>query len=157
MEKTILVCCVVIIVLLVIVLIKLFKASDSKALGDIKGLLEQMTRTREADNRMIAEQLSRQSDSAVNQIDRIARDIREAQERQQKSSSEAFGKIEIEMNALRRENQESLEKINSVVTEKMQDTLDRKINSAFETVVKNMSDLGKNLNDGMDKLRHENQ
>lgn len=157
MEKTILVCCVVIIVLLVLVLIKLFKASDSKALGEIKSLLEQMSRTREADNRMIAEQLSRQSDSAVNQIDRIARDIREEQERQQKSSSEAFGKIESEMNALRRENQESLERINSVVTEKMQDTLDRKINSAFETVVKNMSELGKNLNDGMDKLRHENQ
>lgn len=151
MEKIILVCCAVIIVLLIAVLVKLFKASD------IKSLFEQMVRTRETDNRMIMEQLSRQSESAVNQIDRIGRDIREAQERQQKASSEAFGKIESEMNFLRRENQESLDKINSVVTEKMQNTLDIKLNNAFETIVKNMAELGKNLNDSMDKLRRENQ
>lgn len=151
MEKIILVCCAVIILLLIAVLIKLFKASD------IKSLFEQTERTRETDNRMIMEQLSRQGESAVNQIDRIGRDIREAQERQQKASSEAFGKIESEMTFLRRENQESLDKINSVVTEKMQNTLDIKLNNAFETIVKNMTALGKNLNDSMDKLRRENQ
>lgn len=151
MEKIILVCCAVIILLLIAVLVKLFKASD------IKSIFEQMERTRETDNRMIMEQLSRQSESAVNQIDRIGRDIREAQERQQKASVEAFGKIESEMNFLRRENQESLDKINSVVTEKMQNTLDIKLNNAFETIVKNMAELGKNLNDSMDKLRRENQ
>ncbi len=55
------------------------------------------------------------------------------------------------MNGLRKENQESLDKINSIITEKMQSTLDDKLNKAFETIVKNMSELGKSLNEGQDK------
>ena len=57
------------------------------------------------------------------------------------------------MNGLRKENQESLDKINSIITEKMQSTLDDKLNKAFETIVKNMSELGKSLNEGQDKRR----
>lgn len=54
-----------------------------------------------------------------------------------------------------RQTAESLKEINSIVSEKMQEILDRKINEAFATVVKNMTELGKNINDGQEKQREE--
>lgn len=153
MDIAIVVCCAIIIILLVIILIKQFRPTDNKSSDNIINRLDQLSQTRESDNRMLMEQSSRQSESTVNQIDRLGRDIRDSQERQQKSSSETLTKIEERMNTLRRENQESLDKINSIVTEKMQSTLDEKLNTVMQTVVKNISELSKNLSDSLEKQR----
>lgn len=153
METVILICCIVIIALLIAVLIKQFAGSQSRASDEIKNALERISETRESDNRMLMEQSSRQSESTVNQIDRLGRDIRESQDRQQKASSDTLTKIEEQMNGLRRENQQSLTDINRIVTEKMQSTLDEKLNAVIQTVVKNISELGKSLGDSQEKQR----
>ncbi|MCI8426805.1 MAG: DNA recombination protein RmuC [Lachnospira sp.] len=87
----------------------------------------------ENNNHMLIEQLSRQSDSTVNQVDRM------------------ITKIKDEMNSLRYENQENFNKINSIITEKMQSILDEKLNNVSQTVVKNMAELSKNLNESQEK------
>lgn len=106
-------------------------------------------------------------------LDRVNNTVFESQERQQKSTTEKLEKLEtnfgqirtaiadilgkisrdntekIEM--IRKDNQESLDKINSTVDEKLQKTLDEKLNGISETVVKNMSELGKYLNESQDR------
>ena len=97
------------------------------------------------------EQSARQGENAVNQIIKLGEHISGSQDRQQARTADILEKIGAEMNGLRRENQQSLEKINTIVTEKMQKTLDEKLNGAFETVVQNMAQLGKMLSDSQDK------
>lgn len=151
METAILICCGIIILLLTVILIKQFGSSHGSTLNDIKNAVEQFSRSRESDNRMLMEQSSRQNEAAVNQIDRLGRYMREAQDRQQRSSADALTGIEEQMKGLRRENRDSLEKINGIVTEKMQSTLDERLNAVIRTVVNNMSELGKNLSDSQSK------
>lgn len=149
METVILVCCLAIIALLVVILIKLLKPTADSSLREIKSAVEHLADSRESDNRMLMEMSSKQSETAVNQIDRLGRDLREAQSRQQSTLS----KTEEQMNGLRRENQASLDKINSIVTEKMQSTLDEKLNKVLQTVVANISELAKSLSDNQEKQR----
>lgn len=158
MDIAVLICCAVIIVLLVLILIKLNKP-DNRASDDIKNALESLTKTRESENRMILEQSARQGDAVVNQLDRLSRDMREARDREQRTTSDTLGKLGEQMNGLQRENRESLSGINTTVTEK----LDARLNGISETVVKNMSELGKNLSgsqtamiDSLEKLRADN-
>lgn len=153
METVILICCIAIIALLIVILIKQFAGSQTHGSDEIKNALERLSETRESDNRMLLEQSSRQSESTANQIDRLGRGIRESQDRQQKASSETLTRIEEQMSGLRRENQQSLTDINKIVTEKMQSTLDEKLNTVIQTVVKNISELGKTLGDSQEKQR----
>lgn len=138
MDMVILICCCVIIVLLIAILIKLLGGSQSREAGEIKNELNHLSEN----NRMILEQSSRQNEAAVNQIDRLGQNIRET-----------LSKTEEQMGGLRRENQQSLTDINKVVTEKMQSTLDEKLNGVSHTVVKNISELGKTLGDSQEKQR----
>lgn len=153
MDIVILSCCAVIILLLIVILIKLLGTPRDRGSEEIRNALERLSEARESESRMIMEQSSLQSKSTVDQIDRLGRDIREAQDRQQKSSSDTLSKIEEQMGGLRRENQQSLTDINKIVTEKMQSTLDDKLNAVIRTVVKNISELGKALGDSQEKQR----
>lgn len=158
MDIAVLICCAAIIVLLILILIKLNKP-DNRASDDIRNSLESLAKTRESENRMILEQSARQGDAVVNQLDRLSRDMREAQDREQRATSDTLGKLGEQMNGLQRENRESLSGINAAVTEK----LDVRLNGISETVVKNMSELGKNLSSSqtamiasLEKLRTDN-
>ena len=152
MDIIIVICCVVIIALLIVILIRQLKPDD-RGSGEIKNALERLAENRESDNRMLLEQSSRQNESTVSQIDRLGRAIRDSLDQRQRSSSETLEKINDQMSGLRRENQQSLTEINRVVTEKMQSTLDDKLNAVIQTVVKNMSELGKTLGDSQEKQR----
>lgn len=153
MDIAVLICCAVIIVLLVVILIRQFKSTENSASNEIKNAIEQITKMRESDNRMLMEQSSIQSDAAIKQIDLLGRGIRDSQEQQHKSSTDALTKVEEQMNSLRRESQGSLDKINSIVTEKMQNILDEKLNRVNQTVVTNFSELTKTVSDNQEKQR----
>ena len=142
MDIVTLVCCGVNLVLLVILLIKAFgKKTDDKGITELRNQLEVLKQTSSADNSRLMEQSARQGESVVNQIIKLGENLAGSQDRQQTRTAEILDKISTEMNGLRRENQQSLEKINTVVTEKMQKTLDEKLNGAFETVVQNMAQI----------------
>ncbi len=152
MEIVIIVLCAVIIALLVVILIKLPK-SDGGSLLEIKSAVELLSKSCEHDNSLLVEMSAKQGEAAASQIDRLGRALRESQTAQQSSSADALAKIELQMKDLRRENQGSLDKINSIVTEKLQSTLDEKLNKVLQTVVTNISELAKSLSDNQEKQR----
>ena len=125
MDIAILICCAVIIVLLIVILVKQFQSTDSHLSMNMKP--------------------SQQSDSDVNTIILLERELRESQDRQQKLSTDMLTKIEEQMNGLRRENQESREKLSG----------------SFENIRKDITSALINIRDSntqsMDKLRRENQ
>lgn len=125
MDIAILICCAVIIVLLIVILVKQFQSTDSHSSMNMKP--------------------SQQSDSDVNTIILLERELRESQDRQQKLSTDMLTKIEEQMNGLRRENQESREKLSG----------------SFENIRKDITSALINIRDSntqsMDKLRRENQ
>ena len=154
MDTVILICCAVNLILLIIVMIKLLKPnkdSYSEKINELKNQIEVLTKTNEGDNSRLLDQIVRQGDSSVKQLATIGEGLASSQDRQQQRNTEIITEIKNEMNGLRTENRDSLTKINSVVTEKMQSTLDEKLNRAFETVVKNMSELGKTLGDAQER------
>lgn len=154
MEIIILICCIIIIALLVALLIKVnMRTSDknSSEIDELKMQIEILGQNSVSQNNLMMEQAIRQSESMVKQMSVMGDSLIASQDRQQSQSRALLVRIESEMNELRKENQESLSKINSIITEKMQSTLDNKLNKAFETVVKNMSELGKSINDGQEK------
>ena len=110
-------------------------------------MMEQITRQ----GSQTMEQVTRQNEAVVNQIVVLGDGLRDSQDRQQKKTEDAFGKMREDLNAFRQETGGQLTEVNRIVTEKMQEILDRKLNDAFDTVVKNMSDLGKALNDGQER------
>ena len=120
-------------------------------INELRNQIEVLSKTNEGDSSRLLDQISRQGESSVKQIATIGESLASSQDRQQNRNAEIITEIKNEMNGLRTENRESLTKINSVVTEKMQSTLDEKLNRAFETVVKNKSELGKTLNDASER------
>lgn len=154
MDTVILICCAINFVLLIVVLIRLFKPNNdaySDKINELRNQIEVLNRTNASDNSRLLDQTMRQGDSTIKQIATIGESLASSQERQQKRSTEIISEIKTEMSGLRTENRDSLNRINSVVTEKMQSTLDEKLNRAFETVVKNMSELGKTLSDAEER------
>lgn len=154
MEIIILICCIIIIALLFILLVRLNQKNswkESKEISELKRQIEFLNQNNINQNNMLTNQIASQGDSMVKQISILGNSLRDSQDKQQSKSGEVLIRIESEMSRLRKENQESLDKINSIITEKMQSTLDDKLNKAFETVVKNMTELGKSLNEGQDK------
>lgn len=151
METIILICCIVIIILLVAIFIRQFMGGGDYC--DVKSTVERLINMRENDNRMFMEQSSKQSEATLNQIDRLGHSICDIQKQQSKPLSDSIEKIENHMNSLRRENQESLNKINSTVTEKMQSILDNRLNNVNQTVVSNITSLARVVNDNQEKQR----
>lgn len=160
MEIGILICGIVQLILLVILLIKTSAAQNNKTaeksetaekLNGLKNQIEVMQRISHTDSSGLMDQVTRQGDSAVKQMAAFGENIAATQERQQNRTSEMLARMEAQISELRRENKEELDKINHIVTEKMQKLLDERLNGAFEAIVKNMSELGKTLNEGQDK------
>lgn len=154
MDIIILICGIIIIILLIILLFKFNgrnSDSDKSELNELKKQIEFLSQNNMNQNKTLMDQMARQNETMVNQISVLGNSLRDSQDKQQSRAGETLIKIETEMKGLRKENQDSLDKINSIITEKMQATLDVKINNAFETVAKNMSELGKNLSDGQEK------
>lgn len=149
MEIIITIICAVDLILMAVVLIVLLKPKKntySEKLNELQNQIEILKQTNSSDMGRLLDMSSRQGDSAIKQIAMLGENLASSQDRQQNRNTEIISEIKTEMNELKKENRDSLNKINSVVTEKMQSTLDEKLNRAFESVVKNMSELGKTLN-----------
>lgn len=153
MDIVILACLAVIIVLLTVILIRLFTIRRDKSSEEIKRLFERLSQNRDSDNRMLMEQSALQSKSATDQVDRLGRLISENQDRSLRNTKEQLSRLNDEMATLRGDLSGGLEKINGIVTEKMQGTLDKKLNDISRTVVENLSVLGKNLADNQEIQR----
>lgn len=157
-DTLIIICCAVDLIVplfaFIALYLKLRKSGESREIALLKREIERLGQASAGENKQLMDQATRQSETTVNQISKLGDSLRDSQDRQQTKAGETLARIEAEMNGLRRENRESLEKINSVITEKMQRTLDEKLNKAFETVVKNMSELGKGLNDAQERQQN---
>ena len=108
-------------------------------------------------NKNLLDELARRAESTTNQIENLSARMMDFQEKQQNKINGALDKIQSEMAGLRSENRGSLDQINSVVTEKMQKTLDEKLNGMSETVVRNMAELGKRLDEGQARQQKSNE
>lgn len=153
MDIIILICCTVIIILLIVILIRQFKSTGNSTSNEVKNAFEQIAQMREKDNRNLMDQSSMQSEATIKQIELLGHGIRDSQEQQHRSSTDAIKKVEEQMSSLRRENQGSLDKINSIVTEKMQNILDERLSQVNKTVVANIAELTKNVSDNQEKQR----
>ena len=134
MDIITLICCGIIIILLIVVLIRSnHQGMDSgiEEISELKKQIEFLSRNNGDQNKILMDQIVRQSETMVKQISMLGDSLRDSQEKQQAKAGETLLKIEAEMNGLRKENQESLDKINSIITEKMQSTLDDKLLHTF--------------------------
>ena len=145
MEVGILLCVVICIVLLVIMLIRVSNGNNIDA--QISTIVEQ--------NRSTNMQMSSQIESLRQQMAMFENNIRTIEENYQKENNDQTGKLYDEMNKFHNNSNAQINEINSIVTEKMQAILDRKLNDAFEVVVNNMNNLGNSLTEGQEKQRKE--
>ena len=155
MEIAILICCAAIMILLILILSRLSGMKSGGDNGEWERELEKrvdlLRENSSSESRQILDQITRQSETTVRQVSTLGDGLRESQDRQQTQTKETLKEFHAEVAGLRRETGEQLTEINRVITEKMQDILDRKLNQAFDTVVKNMADLGKGLNEGQER------
>ena len=146
MEYIILAALAVAIILLIVVILKL--SSNNNMESRISALISEQGRNNNG-------QLIAQFNLLSDKITDFEREIRLIEEKNQKEYREITGKFFDEIADYQKESQKQIEEINKIVTEKMQVILDRKINEAFETVVKNMNALGNSLTQSQEKQRKE--
>ena len=155
MEIAILVCCAAMIILLIFILSRLSGIGGGGDSGELEkqiALLRDHLRDNSAnESRQILDQIARQGAATVTQVSALGDGLRESQDRQQSKTEETLKEFHAEVAGLRKETGDQLTEINRVITEKMQEILDRKLNQAFDTVVKNMADLGEGLNQGQER------
>lgn len=173
MTIVILICCILNLILL-LALLSIRRQGGAEDTSEVKSQLEVIRQTNAADIRRLSEQTAQQGDSFIKQMLVLSENIAASQDRQQNRSSAVLKQIEAEMNSLRRENlesldkirtsliniqksnfdsmdrlrrenQESLDKINDTVNEKLQKTLDDKISRSFETVNKRLAEVYEGL------------
>ncbi|MBQ9518994.1 MAG: hypothetical protein IJR59_03775, partial [Firmicutes bacterium] len=138
MEIAILICCIIIIVLLIALFVKLSADNSTDDISELETEIEMLRESTANDGRNIINYITTQSES-----------LRSAQERQSDRADGIFEKFRGEIGGFKAETAESLNKINRIITEKLRDILD----TEFESVVKNMTELGKSLNDSQDVQR----
>ena len=95
------------------------------------------------------------SETLVKNMSELGGNLNDSQDRQQKQMTEKLTALESGFDKIRAEILETLDKINITVNEKLQTTLDSKLNLVSETLVKNMSELGGNLNDSQDRQQKQ--
>ncbi len=138
---------VVIIVLLIIVLLKLkniSKGFSSDELDEMKKQLEFMNRSDETNSRLLMDQTVRQHDSVVNSITVLGDSLRDSQEKQRGKADESLIKIEAEMRLLRKDNQESFDKIRTEVT--------ASLDSIRRSNIENMDKLRRDNQESLDRI-----
>ena len=98
--------------------------------------------------------LAEQSRAVSQQMNQLAEESRVAS-RQMSMLAEQNRAVNQQMYDFQRGTGENLNEINRVVSEKMQVILDRKINEAFDVVVKNMNGMGASLREGQEKEQRQ--
>ena len=95
------------------------------------------------------------SETLVKNMSELGGNLNDSQDRQQKQMTAKLTALESGFDKIRAEILATLDKINITVNEKLQTTLDSKLNLVSETLVKNMSELGGNLNDSQDRQQKQ--
>lgn len=177
METAILIGVIIIAIISIIIMVRVFTAKNDVKINDLENQLVTLTEQ----NRNMSAQLSQNMNNLNENIrtyfrtlednlriinDRLVKDTKEQMESFNTESNRKLDKLNEDTNVridkLYSEMSESdkntntqLKEINSIVSEKMQEILDRKINEAFATVTKNMTDLSKNITEGQESQRNE--
>ena len=139
MDIIILVLCIVIAVLLVLLLVKVnAQGSSSGDLSELRKQADFLSRSSSEQSRLITDQLSQQRDSMVTQMTVLGDSLRDSQDKQQSKSSEVLTGIKTEMNGLRKDNQESLDKIRT-------------------EIISTLDSVRRSNSENMEKLRRDNQ
>jgi len=134
------------VVLLIIVLIKISSNNNKKS--ELSYLNSEQNRI---NNRQLTDRFNQLFDKLID----FEREIRMLEENNRREYRQISEKFMDDIADYQKESQKQIEEINMIVTEKMQTILDRKINEAFETVVKNMNALGNSLTESQEKQRKE--
>ena len=100
-------------------------------------------------------QLNKLTEDTRNQLDKMAADTRNQLDRSAAEDNQKLTKLNDDMLRSSKQTDDQIKEINRIVSEKMQDILTQKFNNAFETIVKNMSELSKSINDGQEKQKEE--
>ncbi len=173
-EIIIIICCAVIIIMLGAVIALLVRRgggspSDTAALTNQSAQIKEYI---ESGNKVILDQLGRQdsavADTVKRNVDILGGKLESEQKNMREMTASSIREIGEDVTGLRKENKESLDGIKSIVTEKMQDTLNSRLGALNNTITTSISELGKNLrdeqekqlrmiNENMDKLRAENK
>ena len=134
------------VILLIIVLIKI--SSNNNIKSELSDLISEQNRI---NNRQLNDWFNQLFDKLID----FEREIRMLEENNRREYRQISEKFMDDIADYQKESQKQIEEINKIVTEKMQVILDRKINEAFETVVKNMNALGNSLTQSQEKQRKE--
>lgn len=137
---------VICLILLIVVLIRM--SANNNMESRISALVSEQ-------NKNINEQLGVRFSQLEDKLFDFERQMRLLSEKNQREYRETTEKLFAEISAYQKESSKQIEEINSIVTEKMQTILDRKINEAFEIIVKNMNALGNSLSESQEKQRKE--
>ncbi len=151
MEYAALGCSLLCLILLVVLLLRSGGGVRREELADLEKELARLRESAAGENRVLLDLVSRQGEAASGQLNTLGENLRAAQDRQQFRSERRMEKLETDMDGFRKETGEQLAQMNAVVTEKLQEILDRKLNEAFDTVVKNMAELGKSLSESQER------
>ena len=100
-------------------------------------------------------QLNKLTEDTRNQLDKMAFETRNQLDKNASDDNQKLNKLNEDMLRSSKQTDEQIKEINKIVSEKMQDILTQKFNDAFETIVKNMSELSKSINDGQEKQKEE--
>lgn len=168
----ILICCVINIILLAVVIILLAsrkKDPDSEAL--LKGQTDRLKEYFDSGSRGILDQINRQnstiSDTVQRNVEMLGSTLKTEQKNAGDTTAASLDAIGKDIAGMRKENKDSLDSIRGIVTDKMQDTLNSRIDNLTNTITNSFSELGKGLreeqknqldiiNKNMDRLREEN-
>ncbi len=168
----IIVCCVINIILLAVVLILLIKKNSRTDDGkELKDQTRQLKEYFDGGSRNVLDQLGRQnsviSDTVRQNVELMGGKLGAEQKTMNESTAAAVKAIGEDVSELKKDNRAGLENIRSIVTDKMQDTLNSRLETLNQTITNSFSELGKGLreeqknqlniiNQNMDKLREEN-
>ena len=172
MDIIILILCILNAVLLAAVLIVLLnRRGGGLEEKDLNAQTSQLKEQIGDGNKTVLDQMNRQTGTISDSVERNIKQLGENLLTEQKSTREAVSNslntISSEISGLRKENKESLDGINSIVTEKMQSTLNERIEHLNRTISNNFTNLGTSLreeqskqlniiNENMQALRKEN-
>ena len=174
MDIVILILTVIIIIMLAVVIVLLLKnrkGEENDISGDIKNQTSQLKEYYSDGNRSVLDQIGRQTDSVsgvVKQnIEILGKNLENEQKNTRDTVKESLDSIGTNITEMRKESKAGIDGINSIVTEKMQSTLNDRIDNLNKTIVDSFTGLGKNLrdeqsrqlqiiNENMKELRREN-
>lgn len=107
MEPVILICCIASVIISTYGVIKSKKPDNS----EVEKKLDVMSQTSNNQSNMLSNQLNQQNETLVNGMTTLGKELRESQDMQQRKAGDQLDKINAEMKELRKDNQQTLDKL----------------------------------------------